>query len=187
MRPATGPCAAAWSPACFESLLGQFIRREVYSLGSKNAPITSAADDLSPDRSGSGKVIVIGGAVMDARFRTKVLPVVGTSAEALSFSLTPGGKGLNQAVAAARLGLEVALVAAIARDRFGEEIVNYLRDEGVDTSLLKWVDDTRTPFTGTFVEFRARRQVLPSTGRTSWRCGWNARDLDAVSLPVLIL
>ena len=167
-------------PSMLRELARQFIRREVYSLGSKNAPITSAADDLSPDRSGSGKVIVIGGAVMDARFRTKVLPVVGTSAEALSFSLTPGGKGLNQAVAAARLGLEVALVAAIARDRFGEEIVNYLRDEGVDTSLLKWVDDTRTPFTGIF-EFELGDSIA-----INWpnqlEVRLDARDLDAVSL-----
>ncbi len=55
-------------------------------------------------------------------------------------------------MAAARLGLDVALVAAVANDRFGHEIVNYLRDEGVDTSLLKLVDDAHTPFTGV-IEF----------------------------------
>jgi sugar/nucleoside kinase (ribokinase family) len=55
-------------------------------------------------------------------------------------------------VAAARLGLDVALIAAVANDRFGHEIVNHLRDEGVDTSLLKLVDDAHTPFTGV-IEF----------------------------------
>ena len=60
----------------------------------------------------------------------------------------PCGKGLWQAVAAARLGLDVALVAAVADDRFGHEIVDYLRDEGVDTSFLKLIDDAHTPFTG---------------------------------------
>jgi ribokinase len=72
---------------------------------------------------------------------------LGTSTEALSFGLVPGGKGLNQAVAAARLGLDAALMTAVTRDRFGQEIVEHLHDEGVDTSLLKWVDGTRTPFT----------------------------------------
>ena len=55
-------------------------------------------------------------------------------------------------MAAARLGLDVALVAAVADDRFGHEIVNYLQDERVDTSLLKLVDDAHTPFTGV-IEF----------------------------------
>lgn len=95
-----------------------------------------------------GKVIVLGGAVMDATFRTKDIPPRGTSIEAYSFELRPGGKGLWQAVAAARLGLEVALVAAVAQDRFGHEIVDHLRDEGVDTSLLRLIDDAHTPFTG---------------------------------------
>ncbi len=168
-------------PSALQSLARQLIRREVYSLGSKNAPVASASDDPTHDQSvsRSGTVIVIGGAVMDARFRTKVLPAVGTSTEALSFSLAPGGKGLSQAVAAARLGLHVALVAAIARDRFGQEIVNYLEDEGVDTSLLKWVDDTRTPFTGV-IEFELGDSIA-----TNWpnqlEVRLDARDLDAVS------
>ena len=99
-----------------------------------------------------GRVIVLGGAVMDATFRTKDIPPRGTSTEAYAFQLAPGGKGLWQAVAAARLGLDVALVAAVANDRFGHEIVDHLRDEGVDTSLLKLVDDAHTPFTSV-IEF----------------------------------
>ena len=55
-------------------------------------------------------------------------------------------------MAAARLGLDVSLIAAVANDRFGHEIVNHLQDEGVDTSLLKLVDDAQTPFTGV-IEF----------------------------------
>jgi ribokinase len=89
---------------------------------------------------------------MDATFRTRVLPLADTSTEALGFSLGPGGKGLKQAVAAARLGLDVALVAAVTDDRFGHEIINHLQDERVDISLLKLVDDAHTPFTGV-IEF----------------------------------
>jgi ribokinase len=50
------------------------------------------------------------------------------------------------------LGLNVALVAAVADDRFGREIIDHLQDEQVDTSLLKVVGEARTPFTG-IVEF----------------------------------
>ena len=104
-----------------------------------------------------GKVIVVGGAVMDATFRTKDLPPRETSREAYGFNLAPGGKGLWQAVAAARLGLDVALVAAVTDDRFGHQIVNHLQDERVDTSLLKLVSEAHTPFTGV-IEFARRIQ-----------------------------
>jgi ribokinase len=135
-------------------LARQLIRREEYSLGSQSVVIPYVSEDPSRKMpmSRPGKVIVVGGAVMDATFRTKTLPPIGTSSEAYAFELTPGGKGLNQAVAAARLGLEVALVAAVADDRFGQEIVDHLRDERVDTSLLKVVEEAHTPFTGV-IEF----------------------------------
>ena len=130
-------------------LARQLIRREEYSLDAKSVimPYTSENSRKMP-MSRRGRAIVLGGAVMDATFRTTDIPPRGTSIEAYAFELGPGGKGLWQAVAAARLGLDVALVAAVADDRFGHEIVNHLRDEGVDTSLLKVIDDAHTPFTG---------------------------------------
>jgi ribokinase len=131
-------------------LARQLIRREEYSLGAKSVVMPYASENLSRKMpmSRPGRVIVLGGAVMDATFRTTDIPARGTSIEAYAFELGPGGKGLWQAVAVARLGLDVALVAVVADDRFGHEIVNYLRDEGVDTSLLKLIDDAHTPFTG---------------------------------------
>jgi ribokinase len=131
-------------------LARQLIRREEYSLGAKSVVMPYASENSSRKvpMSRPGKVIVLGGAVMDATFHTKDIPPRGTSIEAYAFELAPGGKGLWQSVAAARLGLDVALVAAVADDRFGHEIVNRLRDEGVDTSLLKLIDDAHTPFTG---------------------------------------
>jgi ribokinase len=113
---------------------------------------TRPATPASPQRRTDGRVIVVGGAVMDATFKTKVLPQRETSSEAHDFDLAPGGKGLTQAVAAARLGLDVSLLAAVADDGFGQEIVGHLQRENVDTSLLKIVKDARTPFTG-IIEF----------------------------------
>jgi ribokinase len=141
-------------PTVLKELARQLMRREVYSFGSKSVAMSSEANNPSSELAESkrGRVIVVGGAVMDATFRTKMIPQVGTSTEALSFKLTPGGKGLWQALAAARLGLNVALVAAVADDRFGREIIDHLQDEQVDTSLLKVVGEARTPFTG-IVEF----------------------------------
>lgn len=138
----------------FRELARQLIRREVYSLGSKSVVPPTAAESASNGAATRprGRVLVVGGAVMDATFRTGMLPQVGTSAEGHGFTLSPGGKGLTQAVAAARLGLDVSLVAAVADDRFGREILRHLEGEGVDTSLMKRVPETRTPFTG-IIEF----------------------------------
>lgn len=127
-----------------QELARQLVMREDHSIGARNAVLA----DPGVRPSTGGHVIVVGGAVMDATFRTAAYPQVGTSSEARSFDLAPGGKGLTQAVAAARLGLDVSLVAAVADDRFGREIIDHLRESGVDTSLLKVVRDARTPFTG---------------------------------------
>ena len=114
------------------SLAEHLIQREVLSFGAKNAPIPAVAYDSS--LSGSdvpfGRVIVVGGAVLDMKYRMKTLPQVDMATEARSFTLAPGGKGLHQAIAAARLGLKTSLVAAVARDSHGDEIVAFLDKEG---------------------------------------------------------
>ncbi len=56
------------------------------------------------------------------------------------FTTVPGGKGLNQAVAAARAGGDVGFVGAVGRDAFGEQLRRCLRDDGVDTDGLDEVD-----------------------------------------------
>jgi ribokinase len=135
-------------------LARQLRRREDFSIGSRSVVAPYAAENASRRRpmSRPGRVLVVGGAVMDATFRAKDIPPRGSSREAYAFDLGPGGKGLKQAVAAARLGLEVALVAAVSDDRFGREIIDHLQDGGVDTSLLKLVEDAHAPFTGV-IEF----------------------------------
>ena len=135
-------------PAVLRELANQLIRRDIYSVGSKTVAMLDAAPAAGTPR--KGRVIVVGGAVMDATFRIKALPAPETSTEAYGFDLSPGGKALSQAVAAARLGLHTSLIAAVTDDRFGEEILQYLRDEGVDTSLVKRLRGRRTPFTGVF-------------------------------------
>ncbi|WP_371401773.1 PfkB family carbohydrate kinase [Kribbella sp. NBC_00662] len=133
-------------PAILRELADQLVRRNIYSVGS-TAVVT--LDALPPGQEApTGRVVVVGGAVIEATFRIKSLPALETSSEAYGFDLSPGGKALIQAVATARLGLRTSLIAAVAGDRFGEEIIQYLQDEGVDTSLVKRVPRSRTAFTG---------------------------------------
>jgi ribokinase len=168
-------------PTVLRELARQLIRRDEYSLGSKSVVTPYASEKASRPlpMSRPGRVIIVGGAVMDATFHTKDLPPRETSREAYEFKLAPGGKGLWQAVAAARLGLDAALVAAVTDDRFGHEIVNYLQDQGVDTSLLKLVDDADTPFTGV-IEFELGDSIA-----INWPNRMNVRldirDIDRIS------
>ena len=134
-----------------ETVEARVLRELAYALVSPLPPtvLLPADEPVTPQiQHTSGRVIVVGGAVMDAIFRTKMIPAHETSGIAHDFTLTPGGKGLWQAVAAAKLGLDVSLIAAIGDDRFGRDILAYLRAENVDTSLMKVVRGARTPFTG---------------------------------------
>jgi ribokinase len=81
-------------------------------------------------------VVVVGGANMDYLVKGAELPRPGATATGEAFQEAPGGKGANQAVAVARLGGRVALVACVGADERGEAIVDRLAREGVDTSAV---------------------------------------------------
>lgn len=134
-------------PEVLRELAKQLVRRDRISAGSAIVTTRERAPTDSADQ--TGRVVVVGGAVMDATFRIKSLPASETSTEAYDFNLSPGGKGLTQAIASARLGLRTSLVAAVANDHFGEQILEHLGSAGVDTSLIKRVKGP-TPFTGVF-------------------------------------
>ena len=73
----------------------------------------------------------------DCFVNTARLPAWGHEHEARSIRTTPGGKALNQAVALARLGAQVAAVGAVGDDGVGRDVLSTLRREGVDIS---WMD-----------------------------------------------
>ena len=147
--PSESSFRATIEPTALRTLARQLALRELDSVGSANSSPSSSTDpDHQHAERTRGRIIVVGAAVMDAVFRIRDLPRWETSIEAHDLTFSPGGKGLTQAVAAARLGHRVSLVAAITDDRFGAEIVNYLRANDVDTSLLKIVPGADTPFTG---------------------------------------
>jgi ribokinase len=168
-------------PLVLRQLARQLIRREVSSFDSKSVVMPTTAEPQATDSvtRPRGRVIVVGGAVMDATFQTKVLPQKETSSEAYDFHLSPGGKGLGQAIAAARLGLDVALIAAVADDRFGREILLYLKSEGVDTSLVKVVNDAHTPFTGV-IEFELGDSIAVNW-RNEKEVRLDVRDVERLS------
>jgi ribokinase len=85
----------------------------------------------------SGKPIVVVGSInMDLVAHTRQIPVPGQTVIGTAFDTTPGGKGANQAVAAARLGYSVHMVGAVGEDVFGQALLDNLAKAGVDTSVV---------------------------------------------------
>jgi ribokinase len=84
----------------------------------------------------SGRVIVVGSVNVDLVATAARLPVPGETVTGASFSRHHGGKGGNQAVAAARLGAPTAFVGAIGDDDFGDEARVALEGEGIDLAGL---------------------------------------------------
>ncbi len=77
-------------------------------------------------------IVIVGSITMDLVTRTPRIPAVGQTLIGTGFETTPGGKGANQAVAAARLGYPVAMVAKVGDDTYGPALVENLRRSGVD-------------------------------------------------------
>jgi ribokinase len=84
----------------------------------------------------SGRVVVVGSVNVDLVVTIEALPRPGETVTGGTFARHGGGKGANQAVAAARLGADVALVAAVGRDDFGTGALDELAAEGVDVSAV---------------------------------------------------
>ena len=78
------------------------------------------------------KITVVGSVNLDLVARVDRLPRAGETVTGAIFERVPGGKGANQAVACARLGAEVTLIAAVGRDPFADEALTGLRDAGVE-------------------------------------------------------
>jgi ribokinase len=90
------------------------------------------------------KITVIGSINMDLVTSTNRIPKVGETLLGVSFHTIPGGKGANQAVAAARLGADVTMIGAVGDDSFGKTLVSHLTNQGINTENIMKVKDTST-------------------------------------------
>ena len=89
-------------------------------------------------------IIVVGSANQDYIVRVSVPPGPGETVIASSLLKQPGGKGANQAVAAARLGADVSFVGSVGGDDDGAQLIRALRSEGVDTANVEIISRGRT-------------------------------------------
>ena len=85
-------------------------------------------------------IVVFGSINLDLAATVERLPSAGETRAGHSFSITPGGKGANQALAARRAGSSVAIYGAVGRDAFADPALALLRKDGVDVSNVRVVD-----------------------------------------------
>lgn len=91
-----------------------------------------------------GKVVVVGSINADMVFTSDIRPKAGETVLGNTFSIIPGGKGANQAVAAAKLGAETYMIGCVGRDSNGEFSLKNLQNMKVNTSGIKVIDHVPT-------------------------------------------
>ncbi len=94
--------------------------------------VTGGAGVMKP----ANRIVVVGSCNMDLVARVARLPRPGETLAGKGFESLPGGKGANQAVAAARLGARVSIVGCVGADAFGDQLRAALDADGIDTTHL---------------------------------------------------
>src|SRR3989442_11637240 len=89
-------------------------------------------------------VVVLGGANWDCLIKGPALPKPGETVTGMAFLSAPGGKGANQAVAAARLGARVALISCVGKDPRGKDLRERVAAEGVDLGHVHETTEAET-------------------------------------------
>ncbi|MCP4401510.1 MAG: ribokinase, partial [bacterium] len=84
-----------------------------------------------------GHITVVGSINMDLVIRTSRMPLPGETLKGHDFHVIPGGKGANQAVAAARLGANVTMIGRIGEDDFGRQQQRCLGQDDIDLTFLE--------------------------------------------------
>lgn len=85
-------------------------------------------------------ITVVGSINMDLVVGTERFPKQGETVLGNLYTTVPGGKGANQAVAAARLGGKVGMIGAVGTDPFGDDLASNLKNEGINTGGIKRVE-----------------------------------------------
>ena len=122
-------------------------------------------------------ILVFGSINADFFLNVKSLPRPGETVLCPSYTFFPGGKGANQAVAAARLGAEVMFAGSVGKDPYGGQVLKSLRDVGINLKLV----NSRGTTTGTafvVVAEDGENQIVVASGANLETCSNQIKDSD---------
>lgn len=119
------------------------------------------------------KVLVLGSLNMDLSINCDRIPDAGETLAGSGFITNPGGKGANQAVAAARLGADVHFIGAVGDDAFGEVLIGCLEGANINTAHI-FTSETLPTGTASIIRVDGNNRIILSHGANY------ALDKDAV-------
>jgi len=108
-------------------------------------------------------ILVVGSLNTDLVVRTPRFPQPGETISGEDLQVIPGGKGANQAVAAARLGANVSMLGRVGKDNFGDFLINNLQSNNVNTHLIQR-DDASTGTATIIVDSNGQNSIVLSAG-----------------------
>ena len=140
-------------------------------------------DESSPE------VLVVGSINLDLSLRVERFPDSGETVLGQDLLRSGGGKGANQAVAAARLGRRVAMVGAVGGDDVGGQLLSHLEAEGIDVAAVEKLDGLPTGLAVIEVDDDGENRIVVITGANGAISGQQAEraaDLIAAAPVVLV-
>lgn len=129
----------------------------------------------------SRRVVVLGSVNVDLVLRCAQLPIPGQTVRGRDFQSLPGGKGPNQAVAAARLGASVSFVGCVGDDEFGRNARLVLDAEGIDTRHLRSMTGASTGIAMILVDDAGQNCIALAAGANA---ALSIAQVDAASATI---
>ena len=124
---------------------------------------------------GAPRIVVLGGINMDLVTLTPRFPAAGETVVGRQFLTYGGGKGANQAVAAGRMGAQVAMVGRVGDDVFAAQALRALTEAGVDVATVGVTADTSTGLAIISIDDGAQNQIIQVLGAND-TCGQEEED-----------
>ena len=106
------------------------------------------------------KIAVIGSNMVDLISYINKMPVAGETLEAPDFAIGCGGKGANQAIAAAKLGANVMMMTKVGDDLFADNTIKNFKTYGVDTEFVEKIPHTSSGVAPIFVDQSSQNSIL---------------------------
>jgi ribokinase len=128
-------------------------------------------------------ILVVGSLNADLVVRAPRFPQPGETIRGEDLQVIPGGKGANQAVAAARLGANVSMLGRVGRDNFGDFLLDNLQANNVDTQLVQR-DDASTGAAVIVVDAEGQNSIVLSPGANG---KVSPADVERASFPTFDL
>ena len=112
----------------------------------------------------AARILVVGSINMDLVVRSPRMPAPGETVIGDGFNTSPGGKGANQAVAAARLGARCAMLGRVGKDAFGQTLLKGMMDDGVDCTGVLVTDQAASGVAMVIVDARGENSIVVASG-----------------------